>query len=341
MPPTLTKRAGDLPLSGVTRPSGHGKRLWTIAFGDPKMGLLGPTSRALYRPTETVGLPLAITETRCEEKMGDHHTDLATARAILDGSVEAWHSFVDQYGGLILSVIRRHHFGDEDEIRTVFTDVLEYVYTQALSGYEGRASLATWLAIITRGRTLDHLRSKLGRQRIPAAIEELGEFEQRVFRLYHLEGDSLDALRHKLATEGRGSSLEDVLAAVARIESRLDAHHKRRLAYGCRARNLPGTTGRKLELRDREVARAEEQSHDARPDHALEEQEERSRAWSLVSAALERLSPEEREVLRLKFTEEKTAADIAAELEIESSRRVYTIAERALARLRRWAAEAE
>jgi len=34
--------------------------------------------------------------------------DQALVREILAGSVPAWHRFVDLYGGLILSVVRRH-----------------------------------------------------------------------------------------------------------------------------------------------------------------------------------------------------------------------------------------
>lgn len=264
--------------------------------------------------------------------MSDRERELALVRRILDGSTEAWHSFLDTYAGLIHAVIRKHVFGDEDEVRSVFVSVLTTLHQRALSTYEGRASLATWLAIVTRGQAIEHLRQKLGRRRLPRSISRLGPLEQRTFALRHVEGWTLEAILDQVRIEGIETDREGVLAALRTVEEGLDPGLRLRLAYNLEAARQGGTSGRLLELADRLRFDVEAITDDPLGDDA----KEAARLADQVRGLLTRLSDEEREVLRLRFEEERTAAEIAATLGLGDSRRVYTIAERALRRLRRW-----
>jgi RNA polymerase sigma factor (sigma-70 family) len=54
-----------------------------------------------------------------------------------------------------------------------------------------------------------------------------------------------------------------------------------------------------------------------------------------VRSLVEQLSEEEQEVLRLRYSEERTAREIADELGLGSQRRVYTILDRAVRKLRK------
>ncbi|MEZ4648361.1 MAG: sigma factor-like helix-turn-helix DNA-binding protein [Candidatus Eisenbacteria bacterium] len=266
--------------------------------------------------------------------MLEHEDDHQRVQSILSGSVDAWHQFVHEYAALIHAVIRKHLYGDEDEVQTVFVQVLETLYKQSFATYEGRASLSTWLGVVARGKTLDYLRAKLGRNRVPVAIEQLGDLERKVFQLHFVEGLPIDAVSSRLAGDGQALALEDLLATVDRVETHLDPHVKRRLAYGCRAATIPGMSARLLEYVDHEQLRAED-IHADQQELPIE-----TNGGPDVADLVGRLPQEEHDVLRLRYHENMSAKEAASHLGLSGPRKVYSIADRALARLRRWIDEA-
>lgn len=264
--------------------------------------------------------------------MADREQERILVERILGGSTEAWHAFLDTYSSLIHAIIRKHIHGDEDEVRTVFVSVLESLYGRALAAFEGRASLATWLAVVVRAHAMEHLRRKLGRKRFPRSLEGLGPLEKRVFTLRHVEGWPLEAIQAQVRAEGLPAGAESVNEALRIVEDHLDPGHRRRLAYNLEAGRQGGTSGRLLELADLLRLDAEAVPHDPIENDAIAGE----RLADHVQSLLSRLSQEERDILRLRFEESRTAAEIAASLGLADSRRVYTIAERALRRLRKW-----
>ncbi len=259
--------------------------------------------------------------------------DLALIEEIQSGSVEHWQRFVERFSGLIYSVIRRQLFAeDEDDVRTVFADVLHDLYHGKLAEYKGRAELATWLIVVSRGKALDFLRSRDGRRALPAAYPDFTPLQQQVFRLYHAEGLPMEIVMESLDRAGHKTTVEDVAEAVLEIEGRVDRHYLRRLESNARARSLGAMSGRVLDFLAEMRFRGED-GDDGRPDRALarKEHEERiARVQELVS----RLSDEEQKVLNLRYEQDWTAGRIARELELGSQRRVYTILDRALRKLR-------
>jgi len=259
--------------------------------------------------------------------------DLALIEAIQSGSEAHWQRFVERFSGLIYSVVRRQLFAeDEDEVRTVFVDVLADLYRGKLGEYEGRAELSTWLIVVSRGKALDYLRSRDGRRSLPAAYDDFTPFQQEVFRLFHTEGLPIELVIDTLQRSGHKASADEVADAVLDIESRVDRHYLRRLEANSRARALGVVSGRVLEFLT-EMRLRQSESDEGRPDRNLARRETEEKL-DRVRALVERLSPEEQEVLRLRFDEERTAREIADELELGSQRRVYTILDRALRRLR-------
>ena len=184
-----------------------------------------------------------------------HERDQQLVQSILSGSVDAWHQFVHEYGTLIQSVVRRHLFGDEDEIRTVFVQVLETLYKQSFATYEGRASLSTWTALVARGKTLDYVRAKLGRKRAPAAIEQLGPVDQGVFQYHFVEGLPLEAVSSRLASEGHHTTFEELLGSVEQVELPTECD------FGDEPAELPAPADVKPEARPQRVAVGEEEGH--------------------------------------------------------------------------------
>jgi RNA polymerase sigma factor (sigma-70 family) len=269
----------------------------------------------------------------------DHVAELNLTRAVLAGDESAWHAFVTRHSGILIAILRRYIF-DQDDVRSVYVDVLAELRRGKLAEFAGRSSLSTWLACIARGAAVDHLRHNLGRREEPAGLADLDQRQREVFRLYYIEGRAYEDVRLRLHQAGQladGISLAEILAD---IESRLNDRTLRRLAWDLHATSVGAASGRLLEyLDDAAVAEAEATTAHA-PDAALIAREARRRIEGIL-ALVDELPEEERTVLRLRFDQGWTAEQIADELAIPGRRRVYTILDRALARLRRWVQQSE
>jgi len=266
-------------------------------------------------------------ETRVQE-------DLALIEMILGGSTVHWHAFVDRYAGLIYSVVRRQLFvEDDDEVRTVFADILDALYRGKLAEFRGNSELSTWLIVVSRGKALDHLRHLQGRRKHPQGYETLSPFEREVFRLYHVEGLGFDAVIHSLQSAGMPANAEMIAHAVLKIESTLDKHYLRRLESDAKAPALGVVSGRLLDfLNHMDIQR--EQSDDEHPSEFLD-RDATERMAARVRELLSELSEEERDIVRLRFEEGWTAQRIAEEKGYSGQRRVYTVLEGVLRKLRK------
>ena len=265
-------------------------------------------------------------ETRVQE-------DLALIEMVLGGSTAHWHAFVDRYAGLIYSVIRRQLFAeDEDDVRTVFADVLESLYRGKLAEFRGSSELSTWLIVVSRGKALDHLRHIQGRRKHPQGWDELTTLERYVFRFHFVEGLGFDAMIHSLQSAGVPATAEAVAHAVLKIEGTIDKHYLRRLESDAKAPALGVVSGRLLEyMKHMEFERDRDEGD---PDDGIARDGVEKMA-ARVRELLADLSEEEREVVRLRFEEGWTAQRIADERGLSGQRKVYTILDGALRKLRR------
>jgi RNA polymerase sigma factor (sigma-70 family) len=264
----------------------------------------------------------------------DHAADLALAEAVLRGDVPAWHRFVQEKSGIIVAVLRRYLF-DDDEVRTVYVDVLAKLRQGQLATYAGRSALTTWLTLVARGAAADHLRRRFGRREDPVGLEQLDDRSREVYRLYCVEGLDYEDVRLRLRESGRlapGESLAEILAT---IEDQLTDQTLRRIAWDLHATSVGAASGRLLEYTEAVRRELEERRGQQSPDAALLA-EETAASVRRIRALIADLPDEERRVLELRFDAGWTADQVAAELGIPTRRRVYTIADRAVARLRRW-----
>jgi RNA polymerase sigma factor (sigma-70 family) len=268
------------------------------------------------------------------ERQSRVHEDLALIEMVLGGSTVHWHAFVDRYAGLIYSVVRRQLFvEDEDEVRTVFADILEALYRGKLAEFRGSSELSTWLIVVSRGKALDHLRHLQGRRKNPQGYDTLSPFEREVFRLHHVEGLGFDATIHSLQSAGMPANAEMIAHAVLKIEATLDRHYLRRLESDAKAPALGVVSGRLLDFlnhMDIQRERADEDSPDEFLDRSATE-----RMAARVRELLATLSEEEQDVVRLRYEEGWTAQRIAEEKGLAGQRRVYTILDGVLKKLRR------
>lgn len=265
-------------------------------------------------------------ETRVQE-------DLALIEMILGGSTAHWHAFVDRYAGLIYSVIRRQLFAEEeDDVRTVFADVLEALYRGKLSEFRGSSELSTWLIVVSRGKALDHLRHIQGRRKNPQGWDNLSPLERHVFKFHFVEGLSFDAVIQSLHSAGVRANAEAVAHAVLKIEATVDKHYLRRLESEAKAPALGVVSGRLLDYMKHMEFERERREGD--PDESFTREGIEDMA-ARVRELLAELSEEEREVVRMRFEEGWTAQKIASERGLSGQRKVYSILDGALRKLRR------
>jgi len=264
----------------------------------------------------------------------DHADDLALAAAVLAGDEAAWHRFVDQKCGIVLAVLRRYLF-DEDEVRTVWVDVLARLRRGGLAQYAGRSALTTWLVLVARGAAADRLRRRFGRREDPAGLDDLSARERQVFRLYCVEGLDYEDVRLRLRESGELGPDESLAEILAAIEDRLSSRTLRRIAWDLHAASTGAASGRLLEYTDHVRAEAARRSAAAGPEADLLAAET-ARTLARIAELVAALPDEERRVIELRFDRGWTADEVAAELGLAGRRRVYTIGDRAVARLRRW-----
>jgi RNA polymerase sigma factor (sigma-70 family) len=260
-------------------------------------------------------------------------SDKELAALSAHGSIQAWHEFVLQYSGIIRAVIRRYltWMDDEDQMNA-YVDILEYMFSEGLSRYDGRACLSTWITTVTRNRCLDLLRSKAGRRRPPKWLEGFSEVERHVYRLFYLEFRSPPAILAWLAGHGHlltPQMLDDILH---RIDDRMDRSFRRRMAYDLQAGSLGVLSGRMLEFMDH-LRLEQEQNLASAPDVELF----RKRTLELLEEIRRHvavLDNPERRVIELRFFENMKAPRIARLLNLAGSHSVHAVIDRALLTLR-------
>lgn len=108
--------------------------------------------------------------------------DRADLDAVLAGQKAAWDRYVENYAGIIFSVAlrllrMRTGSADSDEARDITQDVfLKLVKDdfRLLATFDpSRASMSTWLTVVTRSTAMDHLRKPLRRFETVALDDEL------------------------------------------------------------------------------------------------------------------------------------------------------------------------
>ena len=263
-----------------------------------------------------------------------HADDLALVEAVLRGELEPWHRFIHEKSGVIVAVLRRYLF-DEDELRTVYVDVLTNLRRGRLAGYEGRSALTTWLTLVARGAAADHLRRRFGRRENPVGLDQLDPRAREVYRLYFVDGLAYEDVRLRLRESGRLEPDESLAEILADIESRLTSRTLRRIAWDLHAASVGAVTGRLLEYTDAARTEQQQRARASTPEADLLAQESAATV-ARIRALIADLPDEERRVIELRFDAGWTAERIAEELDLPGRRRVYTIADRAVARLRRW-----
>src|SRR6185369_1948040 len=128
-------------------------------------------------------------------------------------------------------------------------------------------------------------------------------------------------------------TVEDVIARIRALESRLGGGWMEDMAYELHARNARLMSARMLayldHLRDEFQCRADVES----PEYAMMEREAQETARRLAEL-VGRLEPAERELIQLRFEIGRTADQVARDLGLAGPRAVYRMTERVVRKIR-------
>ncbi|MFN8096509.1 MAG: sigma-70 family RNA polymerase sigma factor [Vicinamibacteria bacterium] len=195
----------------------------------------------------------------------------------------------------------------EDFASEVKARLVENDY-EVLARHEGRSALTTYLAVVVNRLCLDYLVRRFGRWRPSAEARRLGPLAERLERLVHRDGLTVDEACGVL---GSDPSVPEDVGALRALYERLPPRARR---------GVPGDG-------------AEPAAADADPAERRERQELADRVFAVLRRALAALAPSDRLLLRLHVESGFTLAQAARTLGIEQ-KAAYRRKDEVLRRLR-------
>jgi RNA polymerase sigma factor (sigma-70 family) len=239
----------------------------------------------------------------------DHPPKLAAAMDYHQLLVES----LDLIDRLVTFTSRRHHlaFSDTEELGSIVRLKLLENDFEVLRRFQGRSSLSTYLTIVIERLCLDYCVAKWGKWRPSAAALRRGPVAVLLESLIVRDEATFEQAVNVLQTNHRVTA------------SRVELYEM--------LLQLPIRTGKRVAPI---VARHAEQGV-SDPVFNIAEDEEASREIARVLArAVDAVSPEDRQLLTLRFNEKRTVAEIARQLSL-NPKASYRRLTQVLRRLRR------
>jgi len=239
--------------------------------------------------------------------MGGEPINGLIERLSSDAAGAAWAEFLDEYSPLIRHVVQRreHDAALAEECFTWVCETLADDGFQRLRSFQpnGPARFRTWLMAVVANLCTDWHRHRFGRARLVRAVARLPELEQQVYRLLYVRGLSRAECVSSLAPRFPGLTDETVAEISARLFGLLTPQQRWQLAARPHAPIQParhpdgGEEDALCKVAAWEPGPEEEAA-------ALQEHE-------LLQGALARLAPEQRLLLRLRYEQGLTLAEVA------------------------------
>jgi len=218
----------------------------------------------------------------------------------------AWNEFLQRYSPVILHIVRRCE-SDPGRVADCFQQVCEALsdngFRRLLSyRLDGPATFRTWLMAVTANLCVDWRRRKRGRFRPIRAVAQLPELEQLVYRYIYVRGmQRIECLRllqasHPGLTEPQLSDINARLFALLTPQQRWQ--------LGTRMPTEQPSDESALALEDGALQLEEPGPG---PEELAQSAQERGR----LDAAMTQLPPRERLLLRLRYEQNLTLAEVA------------------------------
>lgn len=198
-------------------------------------------------------------------------------------------------------IARRHRLSPaeaEDFRSEVNLTIIENNYS-VLTSFLGRSSLRTYLTTVIQRLFLDYRRKCWGKWRPSAEARRRGPLALRLEMLLHRDGLTLE---EALETMRANFACEESREALAELARALPPRPSRRPA---------------AEVEDISALPADERSS---PDVQLEGAETARRIQGFINGVMEALTPQDRIVLRMRFEDDISVADISRTLRLDQKR---------------------
>lgn len=237
-------------------------------------------------------------------------------------SVKGWKEFLNIYSKYMLKIIWRY----TDDYDTAMGNYL-FICSKLVNNdfkilrkfnysiNNQKIRLSTYLNVVVNRLCIDCYRSKFGRKRYPKAITSLSDFEKKVFELYFWKSYGIAEVEKILNNEL--SNENNIISAIDKINDLLSP-----LSH---SQKIPHAKSVLLEYNDSVVFHQNKN----RPDSNLKILTEK------VEIMMNKIPEEDRLIVKLKYWENLTAAQIAKIINIPE-RRVYTVLNRTIKKLKEY-----
>ena len=237
--------------------------------------------------------------------MSDESVNALLERLSSTGVDAAWAEFLAQYSPLIMHVIRRHE-ADDDLATECFIHVcaaLSDAQFHRLRSFRpgGPARFKTWLTAVVANLCVDWRRREHGRSRPLRSVAQLPELEQQVYRCIYVRGMSRAQCLRVLLPQFPQLTERQLSEVNGRLFALLTPQQRWRLSM--RRPRLERVVQGVEQEGDDPTSRLEEPG----PEEVAEELQE----LELLQDALAQLPAEQRLLLRLRYEQDLTLAEVA------------------------------
>ncbi len=230
----------------------------------------------------------------------------------------AWDLFIERYRRLIFGAIR-HYTAEHDEVMDVFARVCETLRKDDFARFRRCAAHAdpdrpfsTWLVVVVHNLTVDWFRHRDGRRRLSAVAAALPPLRKRIFEyVFFQQRSHVEAYELLRSRDGAGCSFGEFLKELSATYRAATAGPRGGLVAELA---LPPPPANVDEVAGDPAILAEQRT--------------------ILTQALESLSPDDRLAVQLYVVDEMPAEQVARALGYPSAKTVYNRVYRALAALR-------
>jgi len=199
-------------------------------------------------------------------------------------------------------IARRHRLSPsetDDFISEVNLAIIQGEYA-VLASFQGRSSLRTYLTTVIQRLFLDYRRKQWGKWRPSAEALRRGPLALRLEILLYRDGMSLEEALETLRTNFACNESREAISELA---------HR-----------LPPRTSRRALSEGGEDLSSIPAGELVSPEAGLDGGRLNDRAQGLIAEVMERLDPQDRIVLRMRFEDDLSVADIARTLHLDQKR---------------------
>jgi RNA polymerase sigma factor (sigma-70 family) len=219
----------------------------------------------------------------------------------------AWSEFLARYSPLIMHVVRRHEV-NEDRASECFIHVCGALSDDGFRRLRsfrpgGPARFRTWLMAVVSNLCVDWRRREQGRGRPPRSVSRLSELEQQVYRCIYVRGMSRTQCLGVLLPRYPDLTEQQVADINGRLFALLTPSQRWQLSV--RKPTLKPIPWGDESAEDDPAWQLEE------PGAGPGELAEVSQELRLLRDAMARLPPEQRLLLRLRYEQDLTLAEVA------------------------------